>query len=82
MTDVVISGDLLRSARITPEELLREIAVILFSQRRFTLAQGAELAKMSRMSFQQLLASRQIPIHYDIEDIHDDLEANRRLFQS
>ena len=71
---VVISQEILQAANLTPEELRREIAVMLFSKHRLTLAQAARLAEMHRVAFQQLLASREIPVHYDVEDARHDLE--------
>ena len=40
---VVISQDILQAANLTPDELRREIAVMLFSKNRITLAQAAKL---------------------------------------
>ncbi|MCH8962208.1 MAG: UPF0175 family protein [Bacteroidetes bacterium] len=71
---VVISQEILQAANLTPEEPRQEIAIMLFSKNRLTLAQAAKLALMNRIAFQHLLASRQIPVHYDIEDAKHDLE--------
>ena len=79
---VIISQDILQAANLTPEELRREIAVMLFSKKRLTLAQAAKLAEMHRMTFQHLLASREIPVHYDIEDAKHDLETIKSLPKS
>lgn len=76
---VVISEEILQAANLTPEELRREIAIMLFSKNRLTLAQAAKLAEMHRMAFQHLLASREIPVHYDIEDAKHDLETLKSL---
>jgi predicted HTH domain antitoxin len=34
---------------------------------------------MNRLQFQHLLASRDIPVHYDVEDFKQDLETLRGL---
>jgi predicted HTH domain antitoxin len=60
-------------------ELLTEIAVMLFQKEKFTLAQASRFAKMDQLQFQRLLANRQIPLHYDIDELREDvksLEAN------
>lgn len=54
-------------------ELRREIAVMLFQSDRVTLAQASRLAQVDRVAFQHLLASREIPVHYDVRDFEEDL---------
>jgi predicted HTH domain antitoxin len=64
---------------MSESELLTEIAILLFEQERFTLGQASRFTKMSQLQFQRLLASRQIPLHYDIAELREDvksLEAN------
>jgi predicted HTH domain antitoxin len=43
------------------------------------LAQASKLAGMSRLEFQHLLASRGIPIHYDISEFEEDLTTLREI---
>lgn len=76
---VTISDDVLQAAHMSAEELRRELAVLLFQQDRLTLAQAARLADLDRLQFQHLLASRRIPVHFDIEDFEQDLETLRSL---
>jgi predicted HTH domain antitoxin len=76
---VTIADDVLQAAHMSAEELRRELAVLLFQQDRLTLAQAARLAEVDRLRFQHLLASRGIPIHYDVEDFEQDLETLRSL---
>jgi predicted HTH domain antitoxin len=70
---VTIPDEVLQSTRMTEEELRREIAVLLFQKEKLTLAQASRLAGMSRLEFQHLLASRQIPVRYDVQDFEEDL---------
>jgi len=74
---VVISDDYLQAARMSPAELLQEVAVMLFGQQRLTLGQASRLAGLSQYRFQHLLASRKIPVHYDVEELEADLVALR-----
>ncbi|TVP63127.1 MAG: UPF0175 family protein [Nodularia sp. (in: Bacteria)] len=76
---VVISDDILQTIQMSDTELLKEIAVMLFQQERFTLGQASNFAGMNQLEFQRLLANRQIPLHYDIAELREDvksLEAN------
>jgi predicted HTH domain antitoxin len=76
---LVISDEVLQTVQMSEAELLQEIAVMLFQQERFTLGQASRFALMNQLQFQRLLASRQIPLHYDIAELREDvknLEAN------
>jgi predicted HTH domain antitoxin len=70
---VIIPDEILHAARMTEAELKQEIALFLFEKNKLTLAQASRLAEMSRLQFQHLLASRQIPIHYDVAEFEEDL---------
>lgn len=76
---VTIPDEILESARLTEKELLQEVAVLLFQQEKLTLAQASKLAQMSIIQFQHLLASREIPVHYDVEDFKQDVHTLRTL---
>ena len=69
-----VPDEILRSAGMSESELLLEIAVLLFEREKLTLAQASRLAGISRVEFQKLLASRKIPVHYEIDDFKDDLK--------
>jgi len=78
---VVISDDILHTTRMSRAELMQEIAVLLFQKDKLTLRQASELAGMTQLQFQHILASRQIPIHYDVEDFESDLRTLREMGQ-
>lgn len=75
---VVISDETLYAAHLTAAELKQELAVLLFKQDRLTLMQATELADMRPIPFQHLLASREIPPHYDVPEFEQDLATLRR----
>lgn len=70
---IFISDEVLTATRMTEAEMKQEIAVMLFEKEKLTLAQASRLAGMNRIVFQHLLASRQIPVHYDVEDLEQDI---------
>lgn len=72
---IIISDEILQAAQMTEAELRQEIAVMLFQQERFTLGQASRFAEMSQLQFQRLLASRHIPLHYDIAELQEDVES-------
>jgi predicted HTH domain antitoxin len=76
---LVISDEILSAAQMTPAELAQEIAVLLFQKDKLSIGQASRLAGIPIAQFQHLLASKQIPVHYDIEDFEQDLETLRSL---
>jgi predicted HTH domain antitoxin len=78
---VLIPDDVLRATRMTAEELKQEVAVLLFQKEKLTLSQASRLAGMNRLQFQHLLASRDIPVHYDTTEFEADLKTLKELDQ-
>ncbi|MEM8604998.1 MAG: UPF0175 family protein [Cyanobacteria bacterium P01_H01_bin.121] len=76
---VVVPDEILTATRMTDVEMRQEIAIMLFQQEKLTLAQASRFSDMNRVAFQQLLASRQIPIHYGVEDFEQDIQNLREL---
>jgi predicted HTH domain antitoxin len=70
---VVISDEILQATRMSASEMMQELAVVLFQKEKLTLAQASQLAAMNRLQFQHLLASRHVPIHYDVAEFEADL---------
>ena len=76
---VTIPDDVLAAAHLSEVELRRELAVALFREERLTLAQASRLAEMNQFAFQSILAAREIPIHYGIEEFREDLRTIEAL---
>lgn len=62
---------------LTEQELRQELAVVLFQRHRATLAKAAEVAGLTRFEFQHLLAVRQIPVHYGLDEWAEDVQGLR-----
>ena len=76
---VTIPDEVLAAAHMSEPELKRELALTLFQQQRLTLAQASRLAEMDQLTFQALLADRQIPIHYGVEEFREDIRTLHEL---
>jgi predicted HTH domain antitoxin len=76
---VIISDEILETTRMSKKELLQEIAVMLFQKEKLTLGQASKMAGLSQHQFQHLVASRGIPLHYDVDDFEADLATLRVL---
>jgi predicted HTH domain antitoxin len=73
-----ISDEILQAVGMTSDDLKVELAVLLF-QKGLTLGQASQVAGVSQFDFQQVLASRRIPAHYDETDYREDVETLREL---
>jgi len=58
---------------------LQEVAILLYEKGRLSLGKASKLAKMNKLQFQLLLASRQIPVNYGIEDFEADLHTLHQM---
>jgi predicted HTH domain antitoxin len=65
--------------KMTESELRAELALSLYSARKVTLVQAADIAQKSFFDFQSLLRDRQIPQHYGEPDLDQDLATLREL---
>ncbi|NJL09742.1 MAG: UPF0175 family protein [Calothrix sp. SM1_7_51] len=72
---IIIPDEVLQTTQMSESEFLTEIAVMLFQKEKFTLGQASHFALMNQLQFQRLLASRQIPLHYDIDELREDVKS-------
>ncbi|MDY6783009.1 MAG: UPF0175 family protein [Cyanobacteriota bacterium] len=72
-----ITLDLPDALQIGEAYLRTELAIALFQQERITLGTASQLAGLHQIEFQQLIASRGICVHYDLEDLEQDLKSLR-----
>lgn len=64
---------------MTDDELLQEIAILLYQKEKLSMGQASKLAHMSQWQFQLLLGSRKIPVHYDVTEFESDLNTLREM---
>jgi predicted HTH domain antitoxin len=79
---VKIPDDILLASRMTSKDISVELAVHLFETGKLSIGNAKSLAGMTLWTFQNLLASRKIPIHYGVEEYKEDLNTLRRLKRS
>ena len=79
---IEIPGEVIHATRMTPEDLKRELAIHLFQEGKLSFGKARELAGLTAWAFQQLLGSREIPVHYDIQDYLEDQAAIDALTRS
>ncbi len=76
---LVLSDELIRQTQSTEEELRQDIAVMLYSEEKLTLAQASRFLGVDRLEFQKILADHDVPIHYTVEDLRNDLKTLEEL---
>lgn len=76
---MVISDEILQVTQMTEDELVQELAILLYQKEKMTLGQASKLAGMSQLQFQFLLGSRNVRLHFDIADLEADLHTLRDL---
>lgn len=79
VTTIEIPREVIHATGMTAEELKRELAIHLFEEGKLSFGKAKDLAGMTVWEFQQLLGSRKITVHYDLEDYEEDVETLERL---
>ena len=67
------------ATKMSPDELRRELAVHLFAINKLSFGKAREMAGMNAWAFQQLLGSREIPLHYVLHEYEEDLATLKKL---
>lgn len=75
----VTTGAVETAPAITEADLLTDLAVELYKREKLSLGHAARLAGMEKWSFNDLLARRDVPMHYDVADLRRDLAALQSL---
>ena len=65
--------------KMSESEVKAELALSLYVARKVTLIQAADIAGVGFFEFQGLLKDRQIPQHYGVKDLEDDMRTMREL---
>jgi predicted HTH domain antitoxin len=69
----------LPETKFSEGELKQELALSLYAARKVTIIQAVHIAGIGFFEFQGLLKERQIPQHYDAEDLEQDMRTIREL---
>ena len=73
MVSIEIPQDVIHATRMTPDELRRELAIHLFQEGKLSFGKARQLANLTVWEFHNLLGSRNIPIHYGVDEYVEDL---------
>jgi predicted HTH domain antitoxin len=70
---IEIQDEALHGLELTESQALLDLAIGMFTERRITLGRAAAIAQRNQLEFQKELGRREIPIHYDLEDLQADV---------
>ncbi len=76
---VVVPAKILRASGLSPQELLIELAVHLFAEGLISLGVAKTLAGLPMANFMRVLGKRGIAMHYDVEDLEEDIRTLKAL---
>jgi len=76
---IEIADTIVERAGLSADQIVLELAIVLFQQGSVTLGQASEMAGLHQFWFQQELAKRKIPIHYGVEEFERDLETIKQI---
>lgn len=71
---LVISEEIVKASGLSEQELIIELVLLLFQQEKVSLGKAAELLNISQVRFQKILSDRGINIHYDVEELQEDIQ--------
>lgn len=77
-TKIIIPDSVLQAIRLPEkrikDELLKELAISLYSQEILSFGKARELAQLGKYEFGKLLGEREIERHYGQEELEDDIK--------
>jgi predicted HTH domain antitoxin len=71
---LVISDEIVQASGLSEKELILELIILLFQKKNISLGKASQLAQVPLLQFQNELAKRNIPIHYNESDLEIDLQ--------
>ena len=74
-----IPREVLHAAKMSKKELKQELAISLYEKGKLSFGKSREIAELKVGAFQHLLASRDIPVNYDVESYEEDLETLKEI---
>lgn len=76
---VLVSDEILQAANMSDADLKRELAILLYQQKKLGISKARELAEMPLIEFQRELAQRQIPVFDDLAGFEAEIAQLKAL---
>jgi predicted HTH domain antitoxin len=76
---LVISDELVQASGLSEVELLQEVVLLLCQREKISLGKASRILGISQLDCQALLTSHNLYIHYDVNDLHEDVQNLQEL---
>ncbi|NER21042.1 MAG: UPF0175 family protein [Symploca sp. SIO1C2] len=76
---LLISDELVQASGLSEPELLQEFVLMLFEQEKITLGSASRFLGMTQLEFQALLTEKNLCLHYDVNELHEDVKNLQEL---
>jgi predicted HTH domain antitoxin len=76
---LIISNELVQASGLSESELLQELVLLLFQQEKITLGSASRFLGMTQLEFQALLAEKDLYVHYDVDELREDVKNLQEL---
>ena len=80
---VKVPRDLVRILKVRDEEVPKLVklylAIELYREGKVSLGKAAEIAEVSKWEMMEILASKGIPLQYDVKDLEEDIKTLEEL---
>jgi predicted HTH domain antitoxin len=76
---LLISDELVQASGLSEAELLQELVLMLFQREKITLGSASRFLGVTQLEFQALLAQKNLCIHYDVDELHEDVKNLQEL---
>jgi predicted HTH domain antitoxin len=76
---LVISDELVQASGLSELELFQEVVLLLYQREKISLGKASRILSLSQLDFQALLTSHNLYIHYDVNDLHEDVQNLKEL---
>ena len=77
--NITIDDELLKGVELTPQEARLDFAVGLLTEEKVTRWRAAQIAGLDELEFILELKRRKVSLHYDVDDLEDDLGTLRQF---
>jgi len=71
---VVIPNDILQATKMTEDEMILEIALMLYDRQKISSGKVRAWTGLTVIEFQHELAKRGLYLNYDVEDFQSDVK--------
>ena len=74
---LVIPDEIVKASGLSEAELFQMLVLTLFEKEKISLGKASQLLGITQINFQALMAKHGLYIHYNVEDLQEDVASLR-----